>query len=252
MRARNNIRFKLAACLFGMFSTAYAQDYLEPEDSIFTEFSPRVDYYWLNSYHSDVLTVFREAFGYGVIARVVVIPSFQNESVLSLLKDGNKYSIFHLQSDFHIWRIQSLKFYETGQIRSWDNEGNDRTQADIDELKKDMPASLDEIQMKRCELSIPTDLGMAVEKLWASMLYQTRYVKKNTIGTDGITYHFSANDRHQEMAGQVWSPDEDSKTGKLVEIVEVLRTACVDQDASQFSRISGMVSALTAEVSDEE
>lgn len=231
---------------------ASAQDHLKPEDSIFSKFTPRDGYYGSHQYYSDVLTVLSESYDRNVTARAIVLPSFQYEFAVALKKEGGRYSVIHLEPEYHVWNFELLRLYEADEVRSYDHDGVEKTDANIEDLKSGMPASLDDVKVKRCELALPNDLGDAITDLWISILRQTRYIEKDTSGFDGVTYHFSAPAEFQTLSGKVWSPDKNTNMGKLIEIVAELKAACLNKDASQFTKISGLTTELAARVNAQE
>lgn len=54
------------------------------------------------------------------------------------------------------------------------------------------------------------------------MLLGTRYADDDILGMDGVTYHFSMDLGRETMAGKTWSPDPESKPGKLVKISDLM------------------------------
>jgi hypothetical protein len=67
-----------------------------------------------------------------------------------------------------------------------------------------------------------------------------RHAKNPRAGTEGTTYHFSAwIEGRGDLSGHVWTPEPESKTGQLVELVEAM---------AEFVRGTSSLKALTARV----
>jgi len=72
--------------------------------------------------------------------------------------------------------------------------------------------------------SIPKDIANEVIQAFLAILGETRYSDGALEGIDGTGYHFSAFNRENwlEMYGKAWSPRENSKPAKLVELSWIL------------------------------
>ncbi len=223
--------------LLTAFTSASAQDHLEPENSIFSEFSSRGGYYGFHKYHDDVLTVLREAFANGVVARAIVFPSFEPEFAVVIRKEDDRYTILHLEPEKQIWSSWHERYDDIGRLAP--------SPETKDSNERDTPS---EINVRRCEMPIPNDLGEALTDLWVTMLRQTRFPNRRGIGLDGVTFHFSAEDidGRQWLAGKIWTPRGDTATAKFAEITLELKDSCLSSDASRYSILLEKVDALSA------
>lgn len=238
---RNLAGFVIAA---SMASTAYAQDHLEPEDSIYTRWYDH-DF---DRYESIVVSKFEDSFGHGYVARAIVIPSFEPEWAVAIQQQEEKFSLLCLKPETHLWLFEVLKDYEAGRITSRDREGNDTTQKDIQELRDQLIVPVEEVEVERFELPVGAPTGMQLLRLWKTALRQTQFPDKRRLGLDGVTYHFSGNFDQGAMAGKIWRPDKDSPMGKLVSIIEHLRAACVAKDPSILEDVHSHAEALCTEI----
>jgi hypothetical protein len=70
---------------------------------------------------------------------------------------------------------------------------------------------------------IPADLAAQIDAIWHVMLRNARQHRRTGVVCDGTTSHFSALvPRGRHLSGHVYSPEEDSKTGRLVALTETL------------------------------
>jgi hypothetical protein len=77
---------------------------------------------------------------------------------------------------------------------------------------------------------VTAELGAAVCDTWNGALCQTHYAQEPFCGCDGVTYHFAyvRKGKQSEMAGQTWSPDENTVPGKLVALSYALKEYAED------------------------
>ncbi|UOG72773.1 hypothetical protein MTX78_11610 [Hymenobacter tibetensis] len=128
------------------------------------------------------------------IARLVVLPSFQPEYVISIDQKGNKYYLTYNQASKSIW--------STTQAQS---------------------SSKVEAQAKSVEIS--KEMATTVGMLFNTALDQVRYPEPvMRITSDGTTYTFIASRAGNGVrAGETWSPDIKSKMSTLVAVAESLK-----------------------------
>lgn len=235
-------------------SGAGAQDHLVPEDSVFT--APYV--FEFEAYYADVVSAFEDVYDRDVFARMIVLPSFTPEYAVAVARDGDVFAILHVQPNHHIWDFHLLESYKSGDIRSYDLEGNPTTQEVIAELEEMLPESVDALTVEKCEIAITKELAETLYSLWAEMLFRTRYVDYRpvsldgdetfTIGADGVTYHFGFEYGADTLTGKVWSPDEGTQTARFVEVAETMKTACLENAPARLNEVRAKAEALLAEL----
>jgi len=180
-----------------------AQDHLYPEDSLYGSGISSIEY------HQYITKAFSSAFLRDVILKVVTIPSFHPESVLYLKKSEESYYVIYVEAETHYWGV-NMQVYQPNPII-------------------------------KCNTILPKPTAIDIEKVWASELLNTRYSKSSTLGLDGTSYHFSTsfkwlpsnNSPRPEMVGQAWSPRQDSKIGKLVNLMSVMKNYCLNPSTEE-------------------
>ena len=206
---------------------ALSQDHLIPDVGVLVD--PDV-------YHQKIRHVFGQAFDKDVTLRVVVLPSFKNEYAVGVRIKDEAAEVFLLEPSSSIWDTELVRLSKAGHIRTFSLKGGKEIPLDDDEdfkeLKRKTPADYRTIKANRKARPIPRDLADRLQKLWGDMLLGVKHPAEPINGDDGVTYHFSAWLLGRgDLSGQVWSPDEDSKTGRLTALVEEL-AAYVKEGAS--------------------
>jgi hypothetical protein len=207
------------ACLVLLTSLARssaAQDHLLPNVNAFAE----PDGYLLKMRH-----IFAQAFDGGVILRALVLPSFENEYVVGLQDIRGGVEAFVLEPSFNIWHTQLVEDFED-EIKELTRAGEaipPETTAQLKKLKGETPADYRTIKATRHACALPREVSEEIRGVWKKMLLDVRHPKEPRDGLDGITYHFSAFFvGWGELSGEAWSPDAESKTGRLVSLAEAL------------------------------
>ena len=154
-------------------------DHLEPVSGIFG------DYDFAFEYHSKIRKVLLKELPDSPDLRFITLPSFTPEYVLDLHYD-KKNSEINL-----IFRVCESKI--------WYNKNWEKIK--VKEYKK-------KLDKEQYDLIMP---------LFQNALMKTRYSEEETIGFDGTDYYFIVFDNGIK-AGKVWTPNENSKMGRLVEI----------------------------------
>jgi hypothetical protein len=226
MRAISSIRAAVMAAAFAtMLAPACAQERLEPERTIWSTGRSTED-----AYDLDVAKAFKEVWEHGVVARVVVIPPFANEYAVGVINRNDRFEILHLKPEERLWLFQALDDLESGAVQIVGPQGDEKEQREIDELKERLPASPADVPMDRCLMEIEPVAAKPILAAWRRMLSLTAYPPRDdemiTVRADGVTYHFSESLGTPSMAGKTWSPDEDSPTGMLAQIADLLAEAC--------------------------
>ncbi|XPF94906.1 hypothetical protein ACM9HF_04530 [Colwellia sp. RE-S-Sl-9] len=186
----------LNVLLFSIVSSfVHSQEHLYPETSIYARMQVT------HNYHLFVTKAFEAAYANDVILKVITIPSFDSESALFIKKIENQYSLILLEAEIHYWQIYS----------------------------NNVPVN----PIEKCNISIPNQLAIQLEKIWVSELLKTKYSSNNRLGMDGTTYHFSTPRKHDNsiflapMAGKTWSPDQGTRMGELVNLIHELKQTCI-------------------------
>ena len=140
------------------------------------------------------------------------------------------YRVFYLRPKFHLWGYQSLQSLESG-LTAMKSEGAGEKEikaqtAEIARLKAYLPTKAEDTPLERCEKPMDAALAGRVRRAWVGMLRETHYPLHDGTGLDGVSFHFSAWDEYQPLAGQTWSPDVTSKPGMLAELAQTLVRFC--------------------------
>ena len=246
--------------LLAVFSTsaiASEDEHLLPEESVFLH----PFYAEFSDYHADVVTVFKTLFELEYSARVVVIPSHENEYAIGVSRENNRYEISYLVSGTNIWAFQRLGDYKSGKIKSYkkqDGKRIDTTADSIKSLEEELPESISDVEVEECNFPIDRSLGESLYVLWTEMLFRTRYIDhrpyklddlhKPKIEWHGTTYHYSFNHSASPMSGQITSPEETSITGRFVTITKMLRDACTSKDKVLLTTLDIEVQKLLSDL----
>jgi hypothetical protein len=182
---------------------ARAQDHLEPEEGSLSERDWHRDY--VNKLSQVLL---KDAPDY-YVARMVCLPSFEPEWVVTIDREcEGGFEDDHPHSYF----VECAK----AKKQIWNQK------------------SIEKIEVSRVKAPLDRKTAEAVFEVWRRMLHATRYPPEGAgLGTDGEVYHFSRqlplfdkgrpDPRAGFEHGKIWSPDEDSPTGELVAIGEILK-----------------------------
>jgi hypothetical protein len=205
------MRLLAAVVLMGALSSTsvWAQSHLEPEDSPFSSSS--------TEYYSAVgKTLLGDVPAYALT--VVTIPSFEVEWAAWILHEPVPKACSRAASR-PIW-----------------NGGNPS--------KPNLPRRP---PTPRCA-ALSRQLADDLQELWAAMLRQVRIPPpSNVITMDGISYHFSANDKFQNLSGQVANPEPDTTTGRLVEVAMALRAYSTAPSPEKEKALCRLVAAVRPE-----
>ena len=197
---------------------AFGLEHLEPETSQF-EGPGRHDY------DAALIATFKDAYSKDSVLRAIVSPSFFSDSAIALKKRRSNYILHGLTSKKSVW-------YSAHE----DEEGTKFEPVDITE----------------CEQSIDTSLGQQLTKVWETMLLATRYQRKDFIGLDGVTYHFSMSASWGRLAGKAWSPEPDTLPGKLVEVTDAMVVYCKSGETDALKKLRVLASQLFKHLSEQD
>lgn len=231
----------VSICVAGLLfatSAAYAQSHLIPEDSVFSslmDFQP--------GYLQIEMHVFAPAFEQDVLARVIAEPAFGDEFAVGVKKTGDTYSIFYDVAPEDLWDYSVLELMKKGEVAS-SKEGRSTTADEIKKLEAQLSSDPNVIKLVECELLIDASSGQNLVSIWRTLLLETHYDRQPTIGIDGAFYHFSMSSDHQQFAGKVWSPPEQSNIGRLVSIAYAIKKACPTKDHVLIDGLKQQISDL--------
>ncbi|MEY4879712.1 MAG: hypothetical protein RJB62_1181 [Pseudomonadota bacterium] len=225
-----------------------ATEHFVPEDSQFTRADLPEHATSLAPYHEMVISVLRDAFTDDVRARLIGLPSFTPEYALGIRERNGVYSIFHLQSQAQLWSYENLRMLE--ELPADYAPGHESEIADaIAEYHSELPGDYHDVQTgARCEVTITPALGARLVELWKKMLLETHYGDTIALGPDGTDYHFSMTADGQLMAGKVWNPPPESKTGAMISITETMRNLCFTGDGNLLAQLEPQIDALEAQL----
>lgn len=168
---------------------SFAQDdHLLPADGFFNLYTHEREYYPYIYKH--LLKDLSDT----PLARLITLPSFTPESVLSVESVG--------------WNKEDYKLiYVIGRESIW--------------YKKNKNT----LEVTRYEEPLDTDLVGMIREIFKEVTAQVRYLSDDSrsVGLDGITYVFTTFVAGQgNRSGQVWSPDEGTKMNRLIEFTRVM------------------------------
>ena len=230
--------------------------HLSPGETVFSQGLQRTDFLeFVDSYHANVVKVLRGAYGRHTFARVVVMPSLQNEYAVALAHSDDEFRVLHVEADQSIWAYSYFEMF----IAERDASTDKKLSVEDEELMSLLPKRIADYTVTKCEKTIPHDLGHKLYSLWGEMLFRTRYPDQRPLkfggtrslppGLDGVNYDFSFDYSGQTLAGHIWSPSETSPTGKFVHITGLLKEACHSDDPAIFQNITTKVDTLADELS---
>ena len=251
------IVFLFIVAAFGV-APAYPQqqrpDHLIPEASILSGHSSVIS----RRYDELIVDVLADGYARDVTLRAVVLPSFSPEYLVGLrnanIRGGADHRVFYLRPTIQLWGYETLRWLPAGSI-DFSQDGNpkdDATKLQTDAIERwgaRLPANPKDVPLTRCEKPLDAAVAQKVSAVWIGVLLETRYSPAETLGLDGVTYHFSA--VHQDilagrilspphfLAGETWSPPSDSKPGQLAELAETLVRYCDSKaEATELERLA--------------
>ena len=177
-------------CNVGYSEAQRNEDQLKPVDGIFGIFNFQYEY------GSKVRKVLLNGLTDKPEIRFLVIPSFTPEIVLDIesKRDSNKYYIVHHICKAMIW-----------SDTDWEKIKVVKYKSEIDKESVQLVKSLFEIATSKVK--------------YPERIINSDGSEKFISGLDGVNYYFSIYlTGHGIRSGTVWSPNEESKMGKLVAI----------------------------------
>jgi hypothetical protein len=222
-----SLRVLIAATALICAAAALGQSHLVPEEK---NDGP------LAAYEADLATVLREAFTPSVVARALVLPSFEPEYAVGLRKNADGYELFSVTpASTRISTYMMRDLIRQGHAGSFalnmdTGEMKDRAAEEFEELGRGLPADPADLPLSQCAVKL--DAAIAVELLgaWKTMLEEVRPVGGPQGGIDGVTYRFFLNRDGGALTGETWSPRKNSRPATLARIAETMRDYCRTQD----------------------
>jgi len=202
------------ACLYALIGHAQSpDDHLQPAAGYYTNGSPLLGPYYLK-----VQEVLYAGLSTAPLARVVTLPSFQVEDVISVDQKASKYYLTYQAAQKSIWHALQAKTNE-------------------------------KIVVNTQEIEITPEAATAIAALFNAALSQMRYPEPSmSMGKDGTTYTFITVKQWAGLrAGETWSPPAGTRMGRLVAVVESLRKATAQQQplpAALLQEVAQLTAAL--------
>ena len=234
----------LSLAAFLCAASSHANEYLWPEDSQFTRASLPPNATLLAPYHAMIIEVLAGAFEQDVRARLVAMPSFTPEYAVGLKEANGSYKVFHLASMSQLWSYENLRMLRELEASGALPQQQEPLAEAIAEYEALLPDDYHDVETSYCEIDIPAALGRDLMTVWEKLLLETRYGERPDLGRDGTDYHFSMRANGRNMAGKVWEPDPQSKTGAMVSITESMKTLCLTGDRNLLAQLEPQVSAM--------
>jgi len=224
-----------------------ANEHLEPEYSQFARAGLPSTATSLRPYHETVISVLDSAFDPDVVMRLIAMPSFTPEYALGIREAEGTYKIFHLASRSQLWSYENLKtLREITEAGGFPGQNENLADA-IAEYEYLLPPDYHDVETDYCEIQIPPEVARNILGIWENMLLETRYGDQEPVGPDGTDYHFSMRASGVIMAGKVWSPDPQSKTGALVSLTETMTNLCLTGDQNLLAQLEPQIEAMLVE-----
>jgi hypothetical protein len=178
------------AIVAGAATNAPAQDHLEPERGSVHDSLAALRYAMELQ-----KALFKDA-AYTYRARVICEPAFRPRWAVTLVCEGRDRPAYFVE-------YAGLEHRADGQFRA-----------------------------QKARAPLDREAAEAAQEVWLRMLRNVRYPEAPRSGADGVTYHFSrlvplrSDDPHALggwETGQIWTPDPNSRTGRLARIGEAMR-----------------------------
>lgn len=172
---------------------------LEPESSQYD--------FFLSDYRVAVIQKLSEAMGGAPRLQMLVLPSFQSEYVIGVI-DGEEPFARIVTLDAQIWGLM--------QGETFDLDGN-RPSATVTDMR------------------ITPELYGAIESYTCNAIKDVRYHEDESIGLDGVNFHFSAwcQSFGSPAGAKAWSPGPDTDAGKLIAVFQTLKEAAEKGESKQ-------------------
>lgn len=202
-------RRKLAASLMLVAQStvgAVTQARLEPDESAFASLQ--------SEYYLGVRRALLKDVPFAAAA-VVVLPSFEVEWAVWIMRDP-----------------QPSVCSRTASRKIWNADQPERPHVPVRPTRP------------KC-IRVAREILEDLSDRWVAMLRNVAYPPPGgTIGLDGTSYHFSTLDQGQKLAGQIWSPEPNSTTGRFVAVAEALRAYTSSPSLEAAASLCELIAAV--------
>ena len=233
-----------ALAAFCVAPPAIAQDHLEPENSVYASRAYQDDA--MIGYEIDLVRKFGELFE-GTVARAIIHPSFETEYGIGVTYGKDNPRIIGLRTEYQLWGYSLLREYDSGKRPPSDRYAKKKEEA-MRALRASLPPRIEDVKLSRCEMPLDAADRALLSDLWRAMLFAVRYSPSSRPGIDGETYHFSGDFDFQFVAGKVWSPTSESRTGRLTQIADLLYQGCSENSAEKLQEARRIATGLCEEI----
>lgn len=234
----------IAAAVISAQSYGVAQDddHLWPEPSVYSDPILLPDEY--------IFQRLEEVFEPNIRARALVYPSGRPEFAVAIRENielapvsieeqtqskKSTYDLLFLTFEHRLFDFETLADLKSGAIKVFGEDGSLETdQQAITDLEAKLPASMNDVELFKCEKEIDPELAEAVLHVWKKMLLQTRYSENQPQQFHrGNTYHFAYEENFLRLfgyptsyAGYAHGPVAGTKTRQFTKITGLLRDFC--------------------------
>ncbi len=166
-------------------SNLFGQSNLEPTNNLEDNYQGV-----LKEYFENVFPLLFDGLRNKPLARFTAMPSFSYENTLSVEKDslGECKMIFHRCSESYWYAKRKSK-----------------------------------VKIIKDSITIDSEFAQLIEKLFKIAVNKSKIPENEMAGFDGEFYYFTiVNNNDNILTGMCWSPNENSRIGKLVEIGKIL------------------------------
>jgi hypothetical protein len=167
-------------------------------------------------YQDTAKSVFRVAFEPTVLARAIIEPSFWSEFAVGVRLTAGQYSVFALTPSKQIWN------------------------GSLEKAEQTEPKT---VHVAACEIPVEQSDGVRMVAVWKNALARVQ-ANSAVLGNDGETDHYSMTVNGKELAGQAWSPREDSEAGMMRDIAYAIHDACEKNDHRELTKMKPLLGKL--------
>jgi hypothetical protein len=202
------MRRSLILLLISFSLSTFAQsreDHLEPTEAYFSMYRHQYEYYPFVYKH------LIKDLSWDPVARILTMPSFSGENVLSIEnanKEDTKFKVIYKICKESIW------------------------------YKKNK----DSIEVISFENDIDSTTVILIKKIFGKVLADTRYNKQARAGLDGVNYIFTGFFLGLGVrSGEVWSPANGTKMHDLIELGELLRELAKSENSDNRIKLESEI-----------
>ncbi|SDY12976.1 hypothetical protein SAMN05444411_1331 [Lutibacter oricola] len=166
-------------------SNLFSQSNLEPTNDLDENYQGV-----LKDYFENIFPLLFDSLSNKPLARFTAMPSFSYENTLSVEKDSlEEYKmIFHRCSESYWYAERKSK-----------------------------------VKIIKDSITIDSEFAQLIEELFKKSVYNSKKPENEIIGFDGEFYYFTILNNNDNLStGMCWSPNKNSRIGKLVEIGQIL------------------------------